>query len=272
MERDEAQQFEQPFKLVTERVKPYRDKLSGQMHESRYWLFWDKREKFYQRIGLLDKVLVSSIVTKYLTFSFFPVGWVYSHQLKVFAFTGSEFFSVLQSSFHDVWARSFSSSLGETMRYSTSAAFDTFPWPNELVQLGGIGSAVHDCRARLMAQQREGFTTIYNRFHDPDEASGDIQKLRKLHVEMDNAVAAAYGWSDLDLGHGFHETKQGVRYTICEPARRDVLARLLKLNHERYAEEVKQGLHEKKKPNETKGNKKAEAADTGRTLYGEDDA
>jgi hypothetical protein len=64
---------------------------------------------------------------------------------------------------------------------------------------------------------------------------------------MDNAVAAAYGWTDLELEHGFHETKQGVRYTISEPARREVLARLLKLNHERYAEEVKQGLHEKKK-------------------------
>ena len=64
---------------------------------------------------------------------------------------------------------------------------------------------------------------------------------------MDNAVAAAYGWTDFDLDHGFHETKQGVRYTISEPARREVLARLLKLNHERYAEEVKQGLHEKKK-------------------------
>ena len=62
---------------------------------------------------------------------------------------------------------------------------------------------------------------------------------------MDNAVAAAYGWTDLDLGHGFHETKQGVRFTISEPARREVLARLLKLNHERYAEEVKQGLHDK---------------------------
>ena len=64
---------------------------------------------------------------------------------------------------------------------------------------------------------------------------------------MDNAVAAAYGWTDLDLGHGFHMTKQGVRYPISEAARREVLARLLKLNHERYAEEVKQGLHKKKK-------------------------
>ena len=98
-----------------------------------------------------------------------------------------------------------------------------------------------------MLARQEGLTKTYNRFHDPDELAEDIQKLRELHVEMDNAVASAYGWTDLDLGHGFHETKQGIRYTISEPARREVLARLLKLNHERYAEEVKQGLHEKGK-------------------------
>jgi hypothetical protein len=63
---------------------------------------------------------------------------------------------------------------------------------------------------------------------------------------MDEAVAAAYGWSDLKLQHGFHDTKQGLRYTISEAARREVLDRLLRLNHERYAEEVRQGLHDKK--------------------------
>ena len=47
-----------------------------------------------------------------------------------------------------------------------------------------------------------------------------------------------------------------MRYTISEPARREVLSRLLKLNHERYEEEVKAGLHEKK------GGKKANTAKT----------
>jgi hypothetical protein len=98
-----------------------------------------------------------------------------------------------------------------------------------------------------MRDRGEGLTKVYNRFHDLDEASCDIQKLRDLHVEMDKAVAAAYGWDDLDLGHGFHETKQGIRFTISDPARREVLQRLLQLNHDRYAEEVKQGLHDKKK-------------------------
>lgn len=50
------------------------------------------------------------------------------------------------------------------------------------------------------------------------------------------------------MGHGFHATKQGERYTLSEPARRTVLDRLLSLNHQRYEEELKAGLHEKKKP------------------------
>ena len=37
----------------------------------------------------------------------------------------------------------------------------------------------------------------------------------------------------------------GVNNMISEEARREVLGRLLKLNHERYEEEVAQGLHEK---------------------------
>ena len=97
-----------------------------------------------------------------------------------------------------------------------------------------------------MLARKEGLTATYNRFHDPDEPVEDIARLRELHVKVDQAVAVAYGWDDLDLDHGFHETAQGVRFTISEPARREVLTRLLELNQERYAEEVRRGLHEKK--------------------------
>jgi hypothetical protein len=114
-----------------------------------------------------------------------------------------------------------------------------------------------------MLARQEGLTKTYHRFHNPEEASADIEKLRQLHVEMDKAVAAAYGWADLDLGHGFHQTKQGLRYTISEAARREVLARLLRLNHERYAEEVRQGLHEKKKPRNTPKTRKKTGEDRG---------
>jgi hypothetical protein len=98
-----------------------------------------------------------------------------------------------------------------------------------------------------MLDRQEGLTDTYNRFHDAEETAADIVRLRELHVEMDQAVAAAYDWQDLALGHGFHETPQGVRFTVNEAARWEVLDRLLALNHERHAEEVRQGLHGKNK-------------------------
>ena len=127
--------------------------------------------------------------------------------------------------------------------------------------LDRIGETYHTHRQSIMLARQEGLTKTYNRFQNPNETAADIAELRRLHIEMDNAVAAAYGWGpstssghaldpstssghELDLEHGFHETKQGLRYTISETARRAVLDRLLALNHARYAEEGEEGLHD----------------------------
>ena len=50
-------------------------------------------------------------------------------------------------------------------------------------------------------------------------------------------------WREIELEHGFHKTRQGVRFTISAQARADVLDKLLALNHYRYDQELKQGLH-----------------------------
>jgi hypothetical protein len=41
------------------------------------------------------------------------------------------------------------------------------------------------------------------------------------------------------MGHGFHVTAQEGWFTVSESTRREVLSRLLKLNHERREEEQK---------------------------------
>ena len=164
-------------------------------------------------------------------------------------------FSVLQSSIHYAWVSEYCSTHETRIRYATSDVLKTFPFPEKIQTCELVGKKYYEFRQQHMHSQEEGLTATYNRFHDPEESSANIQKLRDLHVEIDKAVAAAYGWDDLDLAHGFHETKQGTRFTISEEARREVLQRLLKLNHERYEEEVKQGLHDKKR-------KKTKAAST----------
>lgn len=57
------------------------------------------------------------------------------------------------------------------------------------------------------------------------------------HVAVDAEVMRAYGWTDLALDHGFHDTRQGVRYTVGATVRQEILDRLLELNHERAAAE-----------------------------------
>ena len=63
--------------------------------------------------------------------------------------------------------------------------------------LEAAGQAYYEFRAALMVRNNEGLTKTYNRFHDPDERSPDILKLRELHAAMDRAVLDAYGWTDL---------------------------------------------------------------------------
>jgi hypothetical protein len=193
-------------------------------------------------------------------------GVLIKHKAVVFPADTWATFTVLQSVFHTEWAWRWGLRREARIVYSPKRCARTFPLPSLNNHLGDIGETYHEHRRQVMLDRWEGLTKTYNRFHDPQEAVDDIGRLRELHVEMDHAVAAAYGWADLELGHGFHETKQGLRYTISDPARREVLSRLLQLNHDRYAEEVAQGLHEKKK---TKGNAKKTTPTGG--LFGEEE-
>ena len=83
-----------------------------------------------------------------------------------------------------------------------------------------------------------------------EEAVPLIFKLRELHKEMDKAVLEAYGWHTdterwgkaINLRHDFYEVdylpeNDRIRYTIHPEARKEVLKRLLLLNHEMHEAE-----------------------------------
>ena len=244
---EKAMEYPDCFRIVEEKVKPERslNKYSRSAKE-KWWLYERLRAELYRIVGSNQRALVTAEVSKHICFAFRAIGDVYPHMLIVFPIADYAGFGVVQSTLHEVWCRNHGSTLESRFRYTPTDCFETFPFPPSLDGLDNIGERYNIRRQQVMLAFTEGLTKTYNRFHGPEEASTDIQKLRELHVEMDKAVAAAYGWSDLNLDHGFHETKQGIRYTISEDARREVLARLLRLNHERYADEVKRGLHDTK--------------------------
>ena len=248
---EKAETYRRCIEIVRERVKPERDQLIGRNEMSTrrgtmWWRYAGEAKYLYQRIKGLNRVLARSRVSNLNSIAFLPSNMVFSDALVVFAYDDYAHFSVLQSAFHTVWLEQYCSTMRTDVRYTPGNAYDTFPICEALDNLERPGSEYYAHRRQIMLYRQEGLTKTYNRLHDPDESAAEVHTLRDLRVEMDKAVATAYGWSDLDLGHGFHETRQGLRFTISETARRKVLDLLLKLNHERYAEEVAEGLHDKK--------------------------
>jgi hypothetical protein len=271
---EKAQTYTEPMRIIRERVYPIRAKVNREAHKKYWWHYGDKRPALYNVIAPLKRVLVIALTSRTGAFAFVPNGMVYSHALGVFVFEKARYFSILQSTLHIDWAWKYGSSLKGDLRYTPRDIFETFPFPNSKSEtqdseLETIGEAYHENRRQIMLNRQEGLTTTYNRFHNPDETTANIVRLRELHIEMDQAVTAAYDWADLDLGHGFHETPQGLRFTISEAARREVLGRLLALNHERYEEEVRMGLHVKGKGKAKREAKaKAEAKEEGQESRG----
>ena len=243
-----ATDFPELLEIVRREVKPLRDDCNRKVYRERWWQFGEKAVDLYRAIRGKRWVLgVASAATKYVEFAVLPPDIIYGHSLTIIPSDDFTTFAVLTSDIHKAWVRENASYNLSLIRYTPSDCLATFPFPAKVAGLEDTGARYHEHRRGLMQTRQEGLTKTYNRFHDRGEKSEDIARLRALHEEMDQAVAAAYGWSDLDLGHGFHATKQGERYTLSEPARRTVLDRLLALNHQRYAEEVAAGLHEKKK-------------------------
>ncbi|HBE45190.1 MAG TPA: hypothetical protein DDW17_07035 [Deltaproteobacteria bacterium] len=95
-----------------------------------------------------------------------------------------------------------------------------------------------------------------------NEAVEGIIELRRLHKEMDETILKAYGWTDVNLAHDFYEVdylpeNDRIRYTISPAARREILIRLLKLNHEIHEKEEREAklLPTKKKFGKDKNKK-----------------
>lgn len=250
----EAEKYKDCWAIIEERVRPERQRkrrdgtyaLRRPLPE-RYWQYAEKRPGLQKAIEGLDRVIAIARVSKTVTPVFVPTGTVYSEQIVAFAYDDDEHLGLLSSAFHWWWAMTHASTLETRIRYTPTDCFETFPQPELTDDLDRVAKALDEHRRGLMLNRNEGLTKTYNRVHNQDESAQDIVELRRLHVELDHAVAAAYGWADLELDHDFHDTPQGVRYTLGPIVRTEVLDRLLELNHERYAAEVAAGLHGKKK-------------------------
>lgn len=294
------------LEIVERLVKPERAKGNRASRVKIWWQFAEKASKLYSTIAPLKQVMVVPLVAKYQGFTYQKANYVFMHKLAVFTFDDYNCFAILNSTFHFLWAWKYSSTLGSsTLNYSNTDIFETFPFPLGLEPfsqgkpfpssrlLDELGERLHEGKRGFMTALDIGLTSLYNLYHEPDisteavvktaKCSGDeasrarkeIEELRDLHVRIDEAVRDAYGWGDIPLEHGFHELEflpenDRVRYTVSLAARREILKRLLELNHQRHEEEFAAGLVDKdgKRIKKKTGMKKkrASATDQGQRL------
>ena len=240
--------------IVEDRVKPERSRQKDRGALEKWWQFIRPRPELRAAIaGLRERVLVIARVGQHVSFAFLPTRTVYSDQLIVFSLSTYAAFCGLQSRLHEIWARFFSSSMKDDLRYTPTDCFENFPFPEDWhvnPVLEAAGRSYYEYRAQLMVDNDQGITRTYNRFHDIYETDPRIMRLRELHAELDQAVLGAYGWSDICpdcnflLDYEIDETiwgskKKPYRYRLPDTVQNEVLDRLLTLNAERAAAEAR---------------------------------
>jgi hypothetical protein len=289
--------------LLERKAKPERMKINDKGGKEKWWLFLRTRPELYKELASHKEALVNLFTSSVHSFAIIESNRVFANSLNVFSLPPASGLAILQSRIHEIWSKIMSSSMKDDIRYGPSDCFETFPFPvattsnsintDTFSSLESLGKTYHQFRAELMVNMGEGLTSIYNRFHNPDETNSGLLELRRLHSETDQSILDAYGWNDILTACGFgldyldteddaqlpdamqerissgelffcnadeamafeaqlrsHEAINGRkklpwRYRWPDAVRDDVLARLLALNAERYAEEVAQGLHGK---------------------------
>ncbi|RKS25632.1 N-6 DNA methylase [Flavobacterium endophyticum] len=269
---EKARNYPDCFDIVERLVKPERLIQKDIGGKEKWWQFLRSRKELYATISELDQVMAINRNTKYLVFDFQNSrNIVFTDSIIIFSLSTFYDFGILSSSIHDVWAWKNSSTKGSaTLRYSAGIAFEGFPFPDKsnIDNIKAIASKLNNLRKSITLRQQIGLTELYNLINTRNVSiSGsivnDLNQVRELHCELDEAVLTSYGWNDILLKHEFYEIdflpeNDRIRFSIHPDARKEILKRLLMLNHQSYKKEVSEDLKNIKAKHKKIDNKKKE--------------
>ncbi|MCL2714685.1 MAG: class I SAM-dependent DNA methyltransferase [Alphaproteobacteria bacterium] len=249
MSEADAAMFEAPYAWVRKYVYAERAKSNSRMERRDWWLLARRADAMQSAISPLQRYIATPEVSKHRIFIWVDPRIVPDKNVVVIAREDDTSFGILQSRYHSAWALRTGTSLEDRPRYTSTTTFRTFPFPDGLTPDVAAASYENDPRARQIAsaakklnQAREGWLNPPDlvtsrpevvpdyppRLEPNDAAASAILKERTLtnlynerptwlvnaHIELDAAVATAYGWP-ADISEG------------------DALVRLFVLNQER---------------------------------------
>jgi hypothetical protein len=252
----EACLYELPFAYVKQHVQPTRVGKREARTNEMWWLFQWSRPVMRKAIQGLPRFMVTPEVAKHRVFAWMAPPTVADKNLTVIARADDTTFGIVHSRVHELWSLRMCTWLGvgNDPRYTPTTCFETFPFPENLTPRDTAQGAPTGPLAERIAQAAQRLNELRENWLNPaewidwvitpeEEKAGfpkrpvaragheaDLKKrtltnlynarpawLAMAHEELDQAVAAAYGWSDYSP----------------EMPDEEILRRLLALNLER---------------------------------------
>ncbi|MBK7015727.1 MAG: class I SAM-dependent DNA methyltransferase [Sulfuritalea sp.] len=232
------------YQWVLEYVKPERDHNNRPRLREQWWLHAESRKTLRRALFGLSRYIATVETAKHRVFQFLDATIAPDHRLIAIALDDAWWLGVLSSRVHVAWALAAGGTLEDRPVYNKSRCFDTFPFPAatpaQQARIADLAEQIDAHRKRVLAAHDElTLTGLYNVLEKLRVGAGMTAKeklihekglvavLKSLHDELDAAVLAAYGWSDLAAA-GWHDPSTDEQ----------ILERLVALNAERVAEEA----------------------------------
>jgi type II restriction/modification system DNA methylase subunit YeeA len=231
MSEAEAALYEAPFAHVVKHVKPERVRNNRETYRRYWWRHGEPRVAMRGAISKLDRFIATPETSKHRLFAWLHQNTLPDKKLIVIARADDTMFGLLHSRFHELWALKMGSwhGVGNDPRYTPSATFETFPFPQGLTPDIPPEQHDYDLRAQKIAAAAKRLDELRNNWLNPpdlvirvpevvkgypdrilpkDEAAAQVLKTRTLtnlynerpawldnaHRALDEAVAEAYGW------------------------------------------------------------------------------
>jgi len=268
-------QFPAIYQHVLNHVKPERDHNKREGRRNNWWIFGEPNKELRRMLEGLSRYIVTVETTKHRVFQFLPESIMPDNMLIAIATDDAFHLGVLSSQVHVLFALAAGGTLEDRPRYNKTRCFDPFPFPactdDQKSCIRAIAEELDAHRKRVQAQHptltltgmynvleafREGRALTAKEQHIHD--TGLVSILRQFHDDLDAAVFAAYGWSDLwqmqqDAKSGtFHDFKTDITAQVsADPAafaaiksefqrawEQELLTRIVTLNAQRAAEEA----------------------------------
>jgi len=229
MEESEAMLFPEPFDHVQVAVYPMRAQSNSALERRRWWQLGRRAPDLFVAIDRLTRFLVTPEVSKHRLFVWLSGKVVPDKNLVAIARDDDTTFGILQSRIHSVWALRVGTRLEDRPRYTSTTTFRSFAFPKGLTPNTPQSDYADDSRAQRIAAAAKRLHELRENWLNPPELvervpevvsgfperlvpkSTEVAKalrkrtltnlyndmptwLQHAHQELDNAVAAAYGW------------------------------------------------------------------------------